>query len=441
MTSFLIIWFGQVVSRLGSGFTGFALGVWVYRRTGSVTQLALISFFTLAPAVLMSPFAGALVDRWDRRRAMLLSDSGAGASSLALALLFFGGRLETWHICLVVAVSSLFQSLQWPAFSAATTLLVGKQNLGRANGLNQMGQAAAQIAAPVLAGALVGRIGVPGIILVDAATFLFAVATLLAVRIPRPEVSAEGAAGRGSLVSEAAYGWTYLTRRPGLLTLLGLFATVNFSVGMLTVLITPLVLSFASAGTLGTVLSIASSGLLVGGLAMAAWGGPARRMHVIFAALLMQALVLFLGGARASAPLITAAAFLYLLGFPIINACSQAIWQTKVAPDVQGRVFAMRQMIALSCMPLAQLAAGPLADFVFKPLLAAGGPLAGSLGRIMGVGPGRGIGLLLMALGIANLLVLAAAWSYPRLRGVEDEVPDAIEEAPAPAPRPAAELS
>jgi DHA3 family macrolide efflux protein-like MFS transporter len=164
-------------------------------------------------------------------------------------------------------------------------------------------------------------------------------------------------------------------------------------------------------------------------------------MPVIFAALLLQALVLFLGGARASAPLITAAAFLYLLGFPIINACSQAIWQTKVAPDVQGRVFAMRQMIALSCMPLAQLAAGPLADFVFKPLLAAGGPLAGSLGRIMGVGPGRGIGLLLMALGIANLLVLAAAWSYPRLRGVEDEVPDAIEEAPAPAAQPAAELS
>jgi len=436
MNSFLIIWFGQVVSRLGTGFTGFALAVWVYQRTGSVTQLALISFFTVAPAVLMSPFAGALVDRWDRRRAMLLSDSGAGVSSLAIALLFYGGRLEIWAIYVVVAISSLFQSLQWPAFSASTTLLVGKQNLVRANGLNQMGQAVAQIAAPVLAGALVGRIGVPGVILIDAATFLFSVGTLLAVHIPRPESSAESAAGRGSLLREAAYGWTYLTRRRGLLALLALFAAANFTMGMLTVLIVPLVLSFNTAGTLGTVLSIASSGLLLGSLAMVAWGGPARRMRGVFGALLLQALVLFVGGWRASVPLITASAFLYLLSFPIINTCSQAIWQTKVAADVQGRVFAMRQMIALSAMPLAQLAAGPLADFVFKPLLVAGGPLAGSLGRILGVGPGRGIGLLFMALGIANLLAFAAAWSYPRLRRLEDEMPDAVE-VPVPAAQPA----
>ncbi|MGH9360382.1 MAG: MFS transporter [Thermoanaerobaculia bacterium] len=426
MRSFLIIWIGQVVSRLGTGLTGFALGVWVYQRTGSVTQLALISFFTVAPAVLMSPLAGALVDRWDRRRAMILSDSGAGASTLAIALLFLAGRLEIWHIYVAVGIGSLFQSLQWPAFSASTTLLVGKQNLGRANGLNQMGLAVAQIAAPVLAGALMGGIGVQGVILIDFATFLFAVVMLLVVHIPRPTTTAEGAAGRGSLAREAAYGWTYLVRRPGLLGLLGLFAAVNFTMGMLTVLIVPLVLSLASVKTLGTVLSIASSGLLVGSLVMAAWGGPARRLQGIFGPLLLQGVVLLLGGARESVPLIAAAAFLYLLGFPIINACSQAIWQSKVAPDVQGRVFAIRQMIALSAMPLAQLAAGPLADFVFEPLLAAGGPLAGSVGQVVGVGPGRGIGLLFMVLGSVNLLVLAAAWSYPRLRRVEDELPDAV---------------
>ncbi len=423
MANFLLIWFGQVVSRLGTSLTAFALGVWVYQRTGSVTQLALISFFSVAPAVLMSPFAGALVDRWDRRRAMILSDGGAGACTLALALLILAGRLETWHIYIAVGIASVFQAFQWPAFSAATSQLVGKQNLGRANGLSQMGQAVAQIGAPVIAGALVGPIGIKGIVLIDFATFLFALVLLIAVRIPRPEASAEGAAGRGSLWREAGFGWTYLRRRPGLLGLLWLFAATNFTMGLLTVLIVPLVLSSHSAGTLGTVLSIASSGMLVGSLAMAAWGGPARRMRGIFGALLLQAGALLLGGGQQSVPVITAAAFLYLLGFPIINACSQTIWQTQVAQDFQGRVFAIRQMIALSSLPLAQLAAGPLADFVFEPLLAVGGPLAGTLGRILGVGPGRGIGLLFVVLGFANCLVFALAWSYSRLRNVEDDVP------------------
>jgi len=423
MTAFLILWLGQLVSGLGTGLTGFALGVWVYQRSGSVTQLALISVCNVLPAALMSPFAGALVDRWSRRWAMFASDTGAGASTLAIALLVAGGRAEVWAICAGVAIASLFRSLQWPAYSAATTQLVGKRHLGRANGLSQLALAVAQVGAPVLAGALLGSIGLRGVILVDVATYLFALSTLLAVRIPRAAASAEAAAGRGSLLREAAFGWTYLTRRPGLLGLLGLFAAANFIMGMLTVLIVPLVLSFASARTLGTVLSVASSGLFAGGLAMALWGGPQRRMRGIFAPLLLQGVALLAGGARQSVSLIASAACLYLLAFPIVNACSQAIWQAKVAPDVQGRVFAMRQAVALISLPIAQLAAGSLADRVFEPLLAAGGPLAGSLGRIVGSGPGRGIGLLFMVLGIANLLIAVAAWSSPRLRRLEDEVP------------------
>jgi MFS transporter, DHA3 family, macrolide efflux protein len=139
---------------------------------------------------------------------------------------------------------------------------------------------------------------------------------------------------------------------------------------------------------------------------------------------------LLIAGLRESAPLVAATAFVFMCGFPIVNACSQAIWQSKVAPDVQGRVFAIRQMVALSAIPLAQLAAGPLSDLVFRPLLAAGGPLADTVGRILGVGPGRGIALLFMALGVFNLLVLWKAWSSPRLRRVEDELPDLTQPSP-----------
>ena len=423
MRTFLIIWIGQVVSRLGSGLTGFALAVWVYQRTGSVTQLALISFSMSLPTVLMSPFAGALVDRWDRRWAMILSDAGAGLTTLAIALLVWRGQSEIWLIYLALAVVGVFQSFQWPAFSASTSLLVRQQDLGRASGLIQLGAAIAQILAPMLGAVLLSRIQLAGVILIDFLSFVVALLTLFIVRVARPEPRTEEAP-RGSLLREATYGWTYLRRRPGLMGLLFLFAANNFTTGMLTVLITPLVLSFASPSVLGPVLSIAGSGMLVGGVAMSIWGGPKRRVYGIFIPLLCRGVALLLGGLRESAPLVAATAFVFMCGFPIVNACSQAIWQSKVAPDVQGRVFAIRQMVALSAIPLAQLAAGPLSDLVFRPLLVAGGPLADTVGRILGVGPGRGIALLFMALGVFNLLVLWKAWSSPRLRRVEDELPD-----------------
>ena len=133
MRTFVIIWFGQLVSLVGSGLTGFAMGVWLYQQTGSVTLFALNALCFILPQALFSPLAGALVDRWDRRWAMILSDTGAGLSTFFLALLLFAGRLEIWHVYLATAVNALFGTFQWPAYSAATTLLVPKKHLGRAS--------------------------------------------------------------------------------------------------------------------------------------------------------------------------------------------------------------------------------------------------------------------------------------------------------------------
>jgi DHA3 family macrolide efflux protein-like MFS transporter len=210
------------------------------------------------------------------------------------------------------------------------------------------------------------------------------------------------------------------------LILLILFAGTNFTLGMLQALLTPLVMSIASAKVLGSVLSIAGFGMLAGTLAMSVWGGPKRRIQGIFGAFLIQGLILFLGGVRPSVPLIAAASFIFLFLLAIINGCSQAIWQSKVALEVQGRVFAVRRMVALSSMPLAYFVAGPLADRVFEPMLAPGGALAGTVGALIGVGKGRGIGLLLMVLGIFMVAGLAVAFANPRLRKLEDELPDVV---------------
>jgi MFS family permease len=428
MAAFLAVWAGQVVSALGTGLTGFALGVWVYQRTGSATRFALITLATTLPGILLSPIAGALVDRWDRRRAMILSNLGAGCISLILALLFWYGRLELWHIYLLLVLGSAFSTLQWPAFSAATTLLVPKEHLGRAAGLTQVGTAVSAILAPVLGGALVVRVGLQGIVLIDFATFLVAIATLLSVRVPRAEVTAEGLATRGSLLREAASGWSYIRQRPGLLALLGLIAATNFSVGMMQVLVTPMILSFTSAAVLGRVLSVAGAGMLAGSLLISVWGGPSRRVLGILGFSMLQGIILVAGGLWPSAILIAATGFVFLFTVPIILGCSQALWQSKVAPDLQGRVFAVRRMVAWSTLPLSYLISGPLADRVFEPLLAVNGPLAGSVGRLIGVGKGRGIALLFILLGLLVMMTVAAFSQYSRLRQLESELPDVLPE-------------
>jgi MFS transporter, DHA3 family, macrolide efflux protein len=329
---------------------------------------------------------------------------------------------------LAMGVSSAFVALHWPAYAAAVTVLVPRKHLGRASGLMQLGQATAKVISPMLAGALVGILHIHGVLLLDFATFLFAFSTLLFVRIPIVASFPETEKKKGSLLGETLYGWTYITRRPGLLLLLALFAANNFLTGIVIVLVTPLILSFASAALLGAVLTVAGGGMLAGSAIMSIWGGPRRRVRGILIFTILQSALLVMGGLRASATLIAVAAFGYLFAASVISGASQSLWQSKIDPSVQGRVFAVRGLIAWSALPLASLAAGPLSDGLFEPLLAVNGPLAGSVGRVIGVGPGRGIGLLFILAGFVTLLTTSLAYLHPRLRFVEDELPDAIAE-------------
>jgi MFS family permease len=431
MGDFLVIWFGQVVSTLGSGLSAFALGVWAYRQTGSVTALSLITLFATLPNTLLSPLAGALIDRWGRRSVLLLNNFGSGACTLVMATLYWAGRLEMWQVYALVLASRCFNVFQLPAFSATTPLLVPRGQLVRANGMALLGPAAGQIAAPLLAATLMDVIGVGGVIFLDCSSFLFAAATLLAIEIPRPPVSAAGREGRGSLLYESFYGWTYIRKRPGLLGLLLFFASANYFLAVVQILLTPLVLSFASTRTLGAVMTCAAVGGLLGGIVLGIWGGgrSLRRMPLILGFTVLQGATLLLGGLRPNALLVAAATSVALFAVPIIRGSSEAIWQSKVPQDLQGRVFAIRRMIAGVAFPLAGATAGPLADRVFGPLLAAGGPLAGTVGRLIGVGPGRGIGLLFMVLGLFTLLSVLVIYEVRPVRRVETELPDVLRDA------------
>ncbi len=428
LRTFLIIWFGQLVSTLGSGLTGFALGVWIYQETGSTTLFAINLLAYAVPNLVVSPLAGALVDRWDRRRVMILSDTGAGLSTVLVAVLYFSGQLEVWHVFVLTAVNAAFTTFQWPAYSAVTTLLVPKAQLGRAAGMVQIGEAISALASPAIAGVLFVTVGIQGVVLVDFASYLIAVLTLLVVHVPRPPVTEAGVEGKGSLLQEALYGWKYIAARRGLLGLLMIFAATNFLTSLWNPLLPPMILEMSSPKMLGYLASVVGVGMLLGTLLMSAWGGPKRRIHGVLGFLMLSGIFMMGLGLRPSLVLIAIAGFGAMFTMPIINGSSQAIWQIKVAPDVQGRVFSVRRMIAWSAIPLAYLVAGPLADKVFNPLLVEGGALASSVGQVIGVGPGRGAGLLFIVSGLLSAVVAAAGYLYPRVRLVEDELPDAMPE-------------
>lgn len=421
---FIIIWFGQVLSLLGSSLTNFALGIWVYESTGSVSQFALISLFISLPLILIAPIAGVLVDRCNRRWVMVFGDTGAGLSTLVVALLIVTGRLEIWHIYLTTAISSTFSAFQRPAYNAAVAQLVPKQHLSRAGGMTQLGAAFAQLIAPMLAGTLLITIKLKGIIAIDFATFLVALVTLLLVRFPKIKTSTTEKTGLIGLLHQAVHGWTYLSARPGLLGLLFLFTTANFLVGAVSVLVTPLVLSVASAAVLGTIMSIGGIGMIVGSITISTWGGPKRQMNSVFGFMLLCGVCILAVGLRPSIVLFGLAAFFFFLSLPIIRVSSQVIFQKKVALELQGRVLALNGAIVSASMPLAYIVTGPLADHVFEPLMAINGPLAASLGQIIGVGPGRGISLMFVIIGLLFLFSTLVAYEYPRLRLVEDEIPD-----------------
>lgn len=426
MRTFSIIWLGQCVSVIGSGLTQFALGLWVYQHTGSVTRFALIALSSILPHLVLAPLAGVMVDRWDRRWVMILSDIGAGLSTLMIAGLFFTNHLEVWQIYLATAISAACNTFQWPAYTAAITQFVPKQHLGRANGMVQFGQAASEILTPVLAGVLLVTIQMWGILLIDVITFLFAVGTLLLVRFPSLATPAPQHEPQVSLVAEASAGWRYITARSGLVGLLAFFAIVNFLWGMVGALIMPMILNFTTADVLGIIISCAGGGLLTGSVVMSLWGGPRRRIYGVLNFELFSGLCFLLIGFRPFAPLVALGAFGAHFTIAIISGSNQAIWQTKVAPDVQGRVFAMQQMVSNSMKPLAFLLAGPLADRVFEPLMAANTNWAANLGHLIGTGPGRGIGLLFIVMGVTKLVISLIAYCSPRIRQIEAELPDML---------------
>ena len=426
MKTFLVIWIGQLISMLGSGLTSFGLGVWIFSQTGQATPFALTVLFGNLPRILLLPVAGSLADRWNRRVLMILSDTGNALVTVGVFLLITLGDLQFWHIYLIAIVGSIFSAFQEPAYTSSITMLVSKKDLSRANGMVQMGQALEMVVTPVIAGVLFVAIGLSGILVIDFVTFLFAVGALFVVRIPQPKL-VEHTDKKSSVLSDALFGWNYLKTRPGLFGLLWYFAMVNFLLNWSGVLTVPMVLSRFPASTLGTIQMVIGIGMLAGGILSSVWAGPKRKITAVIGYIGFAMLGMIVAGLRLSPFFVAGGLFWLMIFVPLASASSQAVFQSKIAPELQGRVFSIRAMIGRSVMPLSYLLAGPLADHVFGPLMDVNGTLANTfLGTMLGTGPGRGIGLMFVISAMAGIIATILAYANPRIRNIEDELPDVI---------------
>lgn len=435
LQNFFLIWFGQLGSGIGSRLSTFALGIWVLKSTGSTTQFALIFVSMAVPALLIAPFAGALVDRSDRRRVMIACDLVSAIIQLTMATLLMAGQLQIWHLYIGVGITALASSFHAPAYAASIPLLTTREQLTRVNGLVQTGNAVAMVAGPLLAGVLVSTISLHGVLMVDALTFLAAATALAMARVPRPARTDEPE----SLLKEAATGWRYVRERGGLLGLLMVFGASNFMFAIASIAITPLVLSLTDAAGLGIQMAVGGAGLLLGGIAMTATGGLKRRVHGVLGFTLLAGLALAVHGLAPSFALITAAGFIFFLTLPAISASNDSVWQSKVPAGLQGRCFAIQRVLAEAAMPVGYILAGPLAEHVFEPMLMPGGALAASVGAVIGVGAGRGLGLMFIVLGLAMSLVALAGFGTRAVREV-DQLPDAWETNDEAAPEELADL-
>lgn len=421
LSRFAVVALGQFLSMFGSSLSTLVLSIWVYQRTGSVTDFAIVNAVGMLPGILAGPLAGAVADRWNRRVVMLTSDAVAGAAMGLLAVLALVRGLEMWQVYLAVSVTSIAGAFQRPAYLAAVAQLVPKRYLGHASGISQLGVGAGTVFAPMLGASLIGVVGISGVIVIDVCSFAAGVATLLTVRIPDTLFRRRDE----SFSKEITGGWRYITRRPGLRAALRYFVidhafyTLGFAV------ITPMLLIEQSPAVLGGALGAAGIGGLCGSLVMGLWGGTPRRAHGMIVSMAVASVAMAMVG-LASPPLIVTGMFLLAFGESLADGHWIALVQTKVGLELQGRVLAIFMTLMMLTMPLGYLVVGPFAEHYVQPLLEADGALADTVGQVLGTGPGRGLALLVVVSGLLQLGWAARGWADRRLRHLEDGLPDAV---------------
>ena len=416
---FLIIWLGQFVSSIGSGLSAFALGVFAFETTHSATAYSLIVLFAFLPSYLLRPFGGTLSDRIDRRLLMMIGDFGSTLGLVFMLLMFISGIHELWVIYSGVAASSVFVALQNPAYKASVTDLLDEKDYSKASGLMQLAESSRFLISPIIAGFLLHWVKIEQILMIDIATFLVAVFAVFAVK--KKIKTLDRKTQNEHFFADFIQGFRYIFARRTLVCLLFITSIVTFSVGFLQALIGPMILAFSNAKTLGILQTISVSGMLGGSLFIGLFSKTKRQVSVLAIAMLLTGLFYALFGTSTNIAFIVSSGFLFFAALPFVNTSIEVLIRRNVENNLQGRVWSIVSLITQLGMLIAFSIAGILADKIFNPLLQNGGLLASTVGKIVGTGQGRGIGLMFVLSGILIVFVVQFIWKNKNIKALEAE--------------------
>lgn len=419
--NFTLFWIGQSLSEIGTRLTGFGLSIWVYQSTQAVTQLSLVLFFTIIPGVLITPFVGVFIDKWNRKLTIIFTEIAATLITLFLALLLITDNLQIWHMYVSAFLISICGCFQFIGKGAFIPMIVGSDQIGRANGLLQFSSSIAQLTTPIIAGVIIAHWQFQNLLIIDIFTYLIGIFTILLIDATPPEVSVESSMTTIGVINDIVYGWEKISAHSFTIFLMG-FTTINFFVnGMTSVLVNPLILSFSNTEALGSIMSIGGLGTAAGSIFMSIWGGGKKSIPSLFIFCCLNGIGLIIAGIKPSILIIACGIFLSFFTLPIVLSIINQTLQTTFHLNVQGRVFSLFYMVTGLGYAFGNLSASPLTDQILEPALSFDGILASTIGKLIGTGQGRGIGFLMIIQGLIIFIISISFYSYFHYKPIDEE--------------------
>lgn len=412
MKKFILIWIGELISGIGSGMTAFALSVYVYQATGSVSLVSVIAVASFLPTILLSPLGGVLADRYDRRLLMIIGDLFSGLGLMYVLWNIHMGTDSMLPIISGVTFNAIFVALLEPSYKATVTDLLTEGEYARASGMVQIAGNARYLISPALAGVLLAVSDIRLILLLDICTFFITITTVALVRksIGKP-VTKE----KRSAFVEMKEGFAVIKQSKGIPSLIALMAVVCFFVGFLQTLVSPMALAVSDAKTVGILESVCAVGMLIGSVFIGILGIKGSYVRTLSLAGMVASVCIAVSGVSVNLFITGAGIFLFFLALPFLNTSADVLVRSNVASEVQGRVWGLISLLSQAGTAVAYVLSGVLADHIFEPLLAEQGFLAGSVGKLIGTGQGRGIGFMLI---LSGLFMLPAAFAIGRSRNI-----------------------
>lgn len=427
--NFIIVWIGQFISILGSGISAFGLSLWVYMNTESATTFAMTFLVQILPGIIFAPMAGSLADRKKRKSVVIITDSLDAIIKVILVVLLLTGQMKVWMVYPLTFISQTLGTFQNPAFNAMIPLMVEKKDVARANGFMQMIMAIQNMLSPIVAGALFPVIGLKGLFIIDFITFFVALFTILPQQINQDLEENKSKNLAGTLVDDIKIASKLLKSKQGFIELIVVFSLLNFVANIAIVLVGPLVMSNYDTRIYGMINSVSGVAMVIGGLISGALPSENNKVRSIFVSLIISSIGMIVMGISPLWIVIAIGFFLFMLPTPYANGTLGSLLQLKIATKMLGRVGSLVNCLMKIVTPIAIILSGILADKVFNPLLIEGGKLANTfIGEIIGVGEGRGIGLLFVICGFILLIICISMLFNKNVSDLERLNPDVIED-------------